>query len=350
MDYSKHCCPVCEKQFAEGDDIVVCPDCGTPHHRECYEIDMRCHNAHMHKDGFDYKTEYNDNAGSETNATDKSLCIRCGNQNPAGSSFCNSCGAPLADGKVRYQPYDRHDEESDSAEKGNVGFGGQGYPQRDGAGQPFEVFSFDPMGGIKADQEIGDNVTAGEAAKFVKNNTPFYTRIFYSIRKFNRSRFNFASFLFTGIWMMYRKMYKLGTIITLLMALLIGAQMYVTVFYTDMMVGLQEAVNTGGFFVTEETTEALQSFLSGLDSQEMFALGVSYFSYIGQVVIRFVCGACSNRWYYKHCINKISKIKTNAETKEKADAELQTKGGVNMALTVSLLVSYMILSFLPGLF
>ena len=31
MDFYKYKCPVCNKQFKEGDDIVVCPECGTPH-------------------------------------------------------------------------------------------------------------------------------------------------------------------------------------------------------------------------------------------------------------------------------------------------------------------------------
>lgn len=29
-------CPVCSGRFNDGDDIVVCPVCGTAHHRECY--------------------------------------------------------------------------------------------------------------------------------------------------------------------------------------------------------------------------------------------------------------------------------------------------------------------------
>ena len=29
-------CPVCRRPFTENDDIVVCPVCGTPHHRACY--------------------------------------------------------------------------------------------------------------------------------------------------------------------------------------------------------------------------------------------------------------------------------------------------------------------------
>ena len=30
-------CPVCGKSFQESDDIVVCPQCGAPHHRECWK-------------------------------------------------------------------------------------------------------------------------------------------------------------------------------------------------------------------------------------------------------------------------------------------------------------------------
>ena len=35
-------CPVCDKKFTDEDDIVVCPVCGTPHHRACYQQEGRC--------------------------------------------------------------------------------------------------------------------------------------------------------------------------------------------------------------------------------------------------------------------------------------------------------------------
>jgi hypothetical protein len=41
-------CPVCTKSFREGDDIVVCPDCGTPHHRACYSEIGRCARFQLH--------------------------------------------------------------------------------------------------------------------------------------------------------------------------------------------------------------------------------------------------------------------------------------------------------------
>ena len=41
-------CPYCGRKFAEGDDIVVCPECGTPHHRECYKEHGSCANEERH--------------------------------------------------------------------------------------------------------------------------------------------------------------------------------------------------------------------------------------------------------------------------------------------------------------
>lgn len=35
--YKNEKCPVCNQEFKDGDDIVTCPVCGTPHHRECYK-------------------------------------------------------------------------------------------------------------------------------------------------------------------------------------------------------------------------------------------------------------------------------------------------------------------------
>jgi len=39
---------VCGKNFKEGDDIIACPECGTPHHRVCYNKTNTCANSRMH--------------------------------------------------------------------------------------------------------------------------------------------------------------------------------------------------------------------------------------------------------------------------------------------------------------
>jgi hypothetical protein len=56
--YENHECPVCKKKFEQNDDIVVCPECGTPHHRQCYDFIGHCVNQGLHQSGYDY---YNEN-------------------------------------------------------------------------------------------------------------------------------------------------------------------------------------------------------------------------------------------------------------------------------------------------
>ena len=54
-DYTGYLCPVCHKRLnAKDGNIVVCPDCGTPYHRECWEVRGGCVNAGKHAAGFDW--------------------------------------------------------------------------------------------------------------------------------------------------------------------------------------------------------------------------------------------------------------------------------------------------------
>ena len=55
MDFEGIKCPVCNIEFKDGDDIVVCPECGTPHHRECYEKENRCFYDSRHGEGFSFE-------------------------------------------------------------------------------------------------------------------------------------------------------------------------------------------------------------------------------------------------------------------------------------------------------
>ena len=44
-------CAKCGKPFTEDDDVVVCPDCGAPHHRSCYLEEGHCARQDQHADG-----------------------------------------------------------------------------------------------------------------------------------------------------------------------------------------------------------------------------------------------------------------------------------------------------------
>ncbi len=344
MDYYNHRCPVCNKPFDKDSDIVVCPQCGAPHHRECYELEMRCHFQERHRDGFDYKAEYETQKAQAE--SEKVICRMCGTENEKGSKFCNQCGTATDE----YVSYDRHKEEADTQAGAPYSPPPQGENPQGTEQPPFATFAFDPMGGLKAEDEIGEGVTVGECAKFVKNNTPFYSRLFYQMHKTGRGRFSFVGFLFSGGWLLYRKMYKLGAVVTALMAVLIIAQLYISTFYSDLLIQLEQAAYSGTWFARSDSTITMQSFLAGLDTEDIIVLAISYFASIGQIALRILCGIFGNKWYRKHCINKITEIKQKADSKETADTQLQTKGGVNNALAMSLLFSYFLLSVLPYFF
>lgn len=47
-------CPVCRIKLTEKSDVVVCPECGTPHHRTCYLSLGRCGVEEYHAKGFEW--------------------------------------------------------------------------------------------------------------------------------------------------------------------------------------------------------------------------------------------------------------------------------------------------------
>lgn len=48
-------CPVCRTRFVKNADVVVCPTCGTPHHRSCYSIKGQCALKELHAEGWIWK-------------------------------------------------------------------------------------------------------------------------------------------------------------------------------------------------------------------------------------------------------------------------------------------------------
>ncbi len=322
MDYIGNKCPVCNEYFHIGDDVVVCPDCGTPSHRECYIKNGRCINHDKHADGYDYSTDTAQNPECEDGFI---TCKKCGTKNEDDLFFCRKCNAPL--------------QEAQTPPPNQYG------PQQS-QGQPFpgmgpNVFFVDPLGGIKPETDLGDGVTVGECAKLVKQNTPYFITVFNSIVKFTKSRFNFCAFLFGGGYLLYRKMYKLGTLLTLFQALVIGAEYYFasSSIYADFF----KAMYMADF-------PSIQHHFYKLGSFDATMLIIFLICSVLVFVTKIVLGACTNRLYLKHCKKQIIKINSKAMPSTDKDKEYAKKGGVNVALSMSLLVSYLILSYIPQFF
>ena len=117
MFFYKNCrCPVCSGVFSDDDDIVACPVCGTPHHRDCWQKEGHCHYTDKHAEGFVWKREetvtppppiedewdeeddedFDEDVVRDTPPQDEDRpprrCRRCGFANPPYADFCSRCG------------------------------------------------------------------------------------------------------------------------------------------------------------------------------------------------------------------------------------------------------------------
>ena len=327
MDYIGSKCPVCDKYFHIHDDIVVCPECGTPSHRECYTNNGGCINAHKHAQGYDYNKE---NTFNYTDETSDYVCKKCGTKNSEDAFFCNKCGAELGESKFSQNPYQRQQPGFNNPDMPNMG--------------PNVMF-IDPLAGVDKNADFGDSVTAGECAKYVKQNTPYFINVFKNIRVFSKSRFNFCALIFGGGYLLYRKMYKIGAFITALQVAFMIFSIYIGN-YIDASGNFSNLISA---YQTANTNAVVNQFYE-LSTYDQFM--ISAYSIIGllDLIIEIVLGFCANRIYFNHCKKQIKKIKTKNETQADIDSALSKKGGVNVPLAISLMVSGLILSWVPGWF
>lgn len=332
MNYYNQKCPHCEKIFNKDDDIVVCPVCGTPQHRECYEEENKCVNSHRHQDNYVWKSdeqkwENNNNSKNKSdNNTDNTIvCSNCGTKNSCDAFYCNHCSAPLNSEKSN----------TNSNNGFNNGFGGfyTGNNAENAGGMPFGAMFLN----INDEDEIAPDVKIKEANKYVKINTTFYSLIFKRIHDNNRSRFNFCAFFFSGGWFLYRKQYLLGTILTILMGIcLLGYAVFYTP-YVEILSTLDTSSNV-----------ALYNDMVQLPIDTLLLLSASSLFKIAQYIIMIVSGLIANRCYYKHVVKKVKIAKTEFESQTELNTYLDKKGGVDKILACILFAGYIIISILPA--
>lgn len=318
MDFLGKKCPVCSKNFHEYDDIVVCPKCGAPYHRDCYKEKGKCIFTDLHKTGEKWHDEENEAEDSHFE-----VCPHCGRYNPKGAVSCHACGEFLHNDKTgqntnnQPNPFDYDNDDYSN-------------------GMPFVVF-MDPMGGVSPEDDF-DGVSGAEIAKCVKINTPYYMRVFSRIKVTGSSKFNFAAFLFGGGWYLYRKQYLKGAILTLIMFILMIGQDLIGYFYSNSKwIWLMNNVGQNATY-----QDYFSLMFSQYSSGEIFLLFMPYILSLFSWIIMFWCGFNGNKNYYRHTIAKIKKIKAEKNGDEVSKI-LNEVGGVNTAIAWSLIACEIIL-------
>lgn len=176
--YTNQKCAVCGKIFTESDDIVVCPLCATPHHRECYKQNGECGNSDRHSEGFIWAPEQSPEETQETPD------IQTGTSNAQASENVNQQIPPFA--APQYPPFTPYQ-----------------MPQAPNFNFPNPLSAFPP--------DLDDGVSTADASVYLGPGNFSYLQKFF-LEKSGKRTFNVWAFLFGGLWFIYRKMYKLGAI------------------------------------------------------------------------------------------------------------------------------------------
>ena len=305
MNYYNLPCPVCGGVFKDGDDIVVCPECATPHHRECWHSNGCCVNSELHSTDFVWKrkTTKAEESAPETQTPETQIpfaeenpevtvCHICGSENPKDALHCGNCGALF--GETENPVKKCHVCGTDNpAERLNCHECGA--PLSEDGGNPF-MSSL----GIDENEKIGD-YTAGDYALYTQLNAKRYIPKFRNIEN-GKLTFNWGAFLFGASWFLFRKIYKVGIIL-----------LTVFVSVTMMTAPLQDKVLTA----TDEFYSQSQPLLSALENPEtastvseeqLMQVIDKYYSSVakpmfilGAILLleRLVCGFIADKIYYK---------------------------------------------------
>lgn len=354
MNYVGMKCSVCGKVFTADDDIVVCPQCGAPYHRECYAREGKCVYADRHGTPDAWRPPQ-----PETEAEAR-RCPRCGANNLKSALYCAHCGLPLSgeDQPARDNPFP-----SQNPNGWNRQNGGDVPPQNGTApppgnsvppnfngyqGQPF-FFLTDPLGGVNPAEPV-DGVPAGDVAKYVQENTQYYVPVFTNISRFGRSRFNFSAFFFQGIWLLFRKLYKVGAVIASIQGALLFSYLFLMKYavlplYEKLysLAGVTSGVY--GYTITNTQRDELVRQIIALPTGQQFLAAVPGLYFIGTFALMIVCGVIGNRVYMRDSISHIRRI--HSEAAEPADfaGRLQREGGVNTAVAALFTCCLMVVYF-----
>ena len=313
MTYEYDVCPICEQPFAPSDDVVVCPDCGTPHHRACWMQHGVCAHADRHESDFVWQSAAPQQPQQQPEPATFTRCPRCGEECAPDALVCPECGKQLgvaADGRFDYND---------------------------------DFF----LRGVDADPADDlDGFTVREAAMFVQYRVGDYVRKFGRIRAGKKAGWNWAAFFFSPFWFFYRKIRRAG-------ALFMGVLLLIAVFLAIPLQKVQQqTLSTVQEYVTidEETTaEQILSAISALDKpqQQEVQNAVLRYSraillYLGALFLpNFAAAIVADSVYKKKIAQDVQSLREFAKNAQTFRMLALRRGGVSV---LGLLLSYMVVN------
>ncbi|MFT3952233.1 MAG: RING finger protein [Oscillospiraceae bacterium] len=308
-------CIYCNEVFQPDADIVVCPECGTPYHRACYEEEGACINDDLHESGMSWNALHSDR---RVVSDDVMKCPRCGTENPPAGIFCKSCGLPLGQSDDA-RPFNEANQTS----------GQQPNPSQFDTSKA----AFDPLLGgdsLSPETEI-DGIKVREFGDYIGPNRLYFLSIFLRYAKFGaKLSINFGAMLFPFIYPFYRKMYKPGVILLLLSALLYVPQLLYILQHPEYVPsGITLPASRNFSFINSEL------FYRILMAASMCVYG-----------IMFVSATNANKWYYAQAKKTIRSIKEKCTDEAQCRTEIARRGGTSVPAVLCAFAGFFVLMYI----
>lgn len=286
--YEGLCCPVCKAKLFEDDDIVVCPDCGAPHHRVCWQQIGHC--------------GYSDAHGTE-----------------------NQWQPPKIELPHEDEP---QNELQPQTERRRAFFDDDG-EQDDERAREKVINQMLTAGGVGKDEKIGEE-SARSIALFVGVNVPRYLRVFKEML-FNNSKvgWNWLAFLVPQFWLFSRKCYKSGSIAA-------AFTLLTTLMMSTLMGNNSEMYN----LLTSASKDLSLFFTSPVLLTYLILLGIA-------LVVHIFFGLFGD-YIYKYRV--FSSVKAIRESGEGDDDALIKAGGINFFAPVGVYFAIELLSVIIMMF
>ena len=295
-------CVYCHKPFEDGDDVVVCPECGAPHHRNCYKENGKCALEHLHGTDEEWgkKNKLNYSDVSENN--------------------------------------DKNSKNNDKTQKPNNKNNVPNIEEID-----MNQFS---MYGFMSENETIDDVSAKELATFVGKSSYYYLTKFKRIKENGKFSWNFSAFLFNFLYFFYRKLYKQGIILLIIsvitaipsLALVDNYSAYIAEKSQEEIITMNSATQLVNEFVADTDNPDYQKIL--------FWMQMSNISMIINFAVRLGVGFSANNMYLNHCIKKIKYTRAaleNYSENPNYPVSLHVVGGVSMQKALIVVIIYELL-------
>ncbi len=358
-------CEYCKNIFTENDDVVVCPECGSPHHRACWQEKGSCANLERHEEGFEWTFPEHLNPVKKStpkvlppentaytfkNGESAVTCPHCGALNYGFDALCMQCKKPLYSDN---REFTSEEQESENAAPLT--------------GEALYEF-FRKYGGLRPDTEVNGH-NAADNAEYIGKNSGKYIRKFAIIERFNR-KFSVSiwAFILGPIWFFYRKLFREGLIFLLATLLLTAAGTYCSL-TEPMKVYLNNSAQVISEFYaeSEETKEfSEEAFLQAQGKIDGYYEEYQKSDFTGNDKIKYTCSVvisyinlslsmimalCADIIYKKKIKKDITNIRKQHKDGSEYKAALKNKGGVSIpgaaaACVITLAIS--LVNFLPA--